>query len=60
MTWTKQQIREMYRSQLQEVSYAVRHSDPPVTPGVNAPNVTVGDREAQNLERRALCQSQQR
>ena len=56
MVWTKQQIREMYRTQLQEVSYAVRHSDPPTSGGVNAPNQTVSDLEAQQLERRALCQ----
>lgn len=53
MTWTKAQIRKLYNTQLQEVSYAVRHSDPPVSGGVNAPNLTVNDYEARRLEQKA-------
>jgi hypothetical protein len=56
MTWTKAQIQELYQTQLQEVSYAVRHSDPPVSGGVSAPNLTVSDLAARRLEQKARVQ----
>lgn len=46
MAWSSKDIQEFRAQELARLSYAVRHSDPPVSTALRfAPNVTVSQRE---------------